>query len=51
MANAFRISFYDNEDLYGIHLSIELMKRLVENGYKDIGFIYVIPDIRDYAYF
>mgnify|MGYP001038049607 CR=1 FL=1 len=50
-ANAFRISFYKNQDLYGIDLSIELMKRLINNGYKDIGFIYVIPDIGDYDYF
>jgi glycosyltransferase involved in cell wall biosynthesis len=50
-ANAFRISFYKNQDLYGIDLSIELMKRLVDNGYKNIGFIYVIPDIGDYDYF
>ena len=50
-ANASRISFYNNEDLYGIDLSIELMKILFDNGYKDIGFIYVIPDIGDYDYF
>jgi hypothetical protein len=50
-ANAFRISSYKNQDLYGIDLSIELMKRLIDNGYKDIGFIYVIPDIGDYDYF
>ena len=50
-ANASRISFYNSKDLYGIDLSIELMKRLIDNGYKDIGFIYVIPDIGDYDYF
>ena len=50
-ANAFKISFYNNEDLYGIDLSIELMKKLVDSGLKDIGFIYVIPDIGDYDYY
>lgn len=50
-ANAFRISFYNNQDLYGIDLSIELMRRLVNKGYKDVGFIYVIPDIGDYDYY
>jgi len=50
-AYAYRISFYNNQDLYGIDLSIDLMKRLINNGYKDIGFIYVIPDIGDYDYF
>ena len=50
-ANASKVSFYNSKDLYGIDLSIELMKRLIDNGYKDIGFIYVIPDIDDYDYF
>ena len=50
-ANAFKISFYNNQDLYGIDLSIELMKKLVDNGHKDIGFIYVIADIGDYEYY
>lgn len=50
-ANASKISFYKNQDLYGIDLSIELMKQLINNGYKDIGFIYIIPDIGDYDYF
>jgi len=50
-ANAFKISFFNNQDLYGIDLSVELMKKLIENGHKDIGFIYVIPDIGDYDYY
>jgi len=50
-ANASKISFYNNQDLYGIDLSIELMKKLVDSGQKDIGFIYVIPDIGDYEYY
>jgi glycosyltransferase involved in cell wall biosynthesis len=27
------------------------MKRLIDNGYKNIGFIYIIPEIGDYDYF
>lgn len=50
-ANAFKISFYKNEDLYGIDLSIELMKKLVNTVSKDIGFIFVIPDINDLDYY
>jgi glycosyltransferase involved in cell wall biosynthesis len=50
-ANASKISFCNRQDLYGIDLSIELMKKLVNSGYKNIGFIYVIPDIGDYAYY
>ncbi|MEJ5311263.1 MAG: glycosyltransferase [Anaerolineae bacterium] len=50
-ANAFRISFHNGVDLYGIDLSIELMKRLRESGFSDVGFVYVIPDVGDYAYY
>lgn len=50
-ANAFKITFHNKEDLYGIDLSIELMKKLKENGYDDVGFIYVIPEIGDHIYF
>jgi glycosyltransferase involved in cell wall biosynthesis len=50
-ANASRIYFYKYQDVYGIDLSIELMKRLIDNGYKNIGSIYVISDISDYDYF
>jgi glycosyltransferase involved in cell wall biosynthesis len=50
-ANAFRISFHNGVDLYGIDLSIELMKRFRKSGFSDIGFVYVIPDVGDYAYY
>jgi len=50
-SNVSRISFYKNQDLYGFDLSIELMKRLINDGYKNIGLICVIPDIGDYDYF
>ena len=50
-SNVSKISFYNNQDLYGFDLSIELMKRLIDDGYKNIGLICVIPDIGDYDYF
>lgn len=49
-ANAFKISFHEGEDLYGIDLSIELMRCLVERGYTDIGLVYVIPEVGDYSH-
>lgn len=49
-ANAFRIAFYNNQDLYGIDMSIELCASLKQH-YPDIGFVFCIPDIGDYSYF
>lgn len=43
VANAFRIIFYMGEDLYGIDLSIELTKRLLER-YPRIGVIFALAD-------
>lgn len=50
-ASASKVAFYNNEDLYGIDLSIELMKRLKNKGYNNVGFIYVIPEIGDHEYY
>lgn len=50
-ANAFRISFHNGLDLYGIDLCIALMKQLKEQGFSDVGFIYVIPNVGDYGYY
>jgi len=43
-ANAFRIVFYKNEDLYGLDLCVELMNLLKTNGHKNIGFIFALAD-------
>jgi len=50
LANAFRISFYNNQDLYGIDMCIDLCTSLKQN-YRNIGFIFCLPDIGDYEYF
>lgn len=49
-ANAFRISFYKGEDLYGIDLCIELCADL-KNDYPDVGLIFCLPEIGDIRYF
>ena len=49
-ANAFRISFYNEEDLYGVDLCIDLCTKLKSN-YPQIGFVFCIPDIGDHEYF
>lgn len=49
-ANAFKIVFYNNEDLYGIDMCIELCDSL-KSKYPKVGFIFCLPDIGDYDYF
>jgi glycosyltransferase involved in cell wall biosynthesis len=49
-ANAFRISFYNNQDLYGIDMCIDLCANL-KQYYPEIGLVFSLPDIGDYDYF
>lgn len=49
-ANAFRISFYNNQDLYGIDMCIDLCANL-KQYYPKIGFIFCLPDVGDFIYF
>ena len=49
-ANAFKISFYGNQDLYGIDLCIDLCADL-KQYYPRIGLVFCLPDIGDYDYF
>lgn len=49
-SNASRIQFYNNQDLYGIDMCINLMKRLNKSG-KSIGMIFCIPEINNFEYF
>jgi len=49
-ANAFRISFYNNQDLYGIDMCIDLCANL-KRYYPQIGLVFCLPDIGNYEYF
>lgn len=49
-ANASKIVFYNNEDIYGIDMCIDLCANL-RTKYPKIGFIFCLPDIGDYDYF
>lgn len=49
-ANAFKISFYNNQDLYGIDMCIDLCANL-KQYYPKIGLVFALPDIGDYEYF
>lgn len=48
-SNAWKICFYNGEDLYGIDLLIELTKRLRLK--YDVVFLFLLPDIGEMAYF
>lgn len=50
MANAFKIVFYNNEDLYGLDLCVQLIKSL-KKEFSDIGLVFALPEIGDSDYF
>lgn len=49
-ANAFKIFFYLNQDLYGIDMCIDLCATL-KDTHPQIGFVFYLPEIGDYEYF
>jgi glycosyltransferase involved in cell wall biosynthesis len=49
-ANAFSLRFYNNQDLYGLDMCVELCATL-KSSYPDIGIIFALPDIGDNEYF
>ena len=49
-ANASLIQFYNNQDLYGIDMCIDLIERLNKNR-KNVGMVFCIPDINNTQYF
>lgn len=50
IANAYRIEFHENTDLYGIDMCIDLVERL-KPDYPNIGLLFALADIGDYQYF
>jgi glycosyltransferase involved in cell wall biosynthesis len=50
VANASRIVFFKNQDLYGIDMCIDLCSRLKED-FPQIGFVFCLPETGDYEYF
>jgi glycosyltransferase involved in cell wall biosynthesis len=49
-ANAYRISYYNNQDLYGIDMCVDLCANL-KQYYPEIGLVFSLPDIGDHEYF
>jgi len=50
-ANAYKIAFYNNEDLYGIDLCIELIKKIIYSANYNVGLIFMLPQVGDIGYF
>lgn len=50
-ANAFKLTFHQGKDLYGLDMSVELMRKLTLSGYNNIGFVFVVPEIHHKDYF
>ncbi len=49
-ANAFRLRFYEGEDLYGLDLCVELCEKL-HTDYPETGFVFCLPQIGESKYF
>jgi len=49
-ANAFRISFYNGIDTYGLDMIVELTAKL-KNKYQELGIVFCLPSIGDREYF
>ncbi len=49
-ANAFRISFYNGVDLYGLDMIVEVTARL-KDKYPKLGIVFCLPYIGDQEYF
>lgn len=50
VANAFRISFYQGVDLYGIDMCTELVSKL-KNKYPNIGLLFALAEVGNIEYF
>ncbi len=50
-ANASRLAFYKNQDLYGLDMSIQLVKFLNDSGVKDFCFIFILTAVTDENYY
>ena len=44
-ANAFRIELYEGQDLYGIDISLEMMRQLVHDQGQQISLIFIISSV------
>lgn len=50
LANAYKLRFFNNQDLYGLDLCIDACS-ILRNDFPKVGFIFCLPQIGDYSYF
>jgi glycosyltransferase involved in cell wall biosynthesis len=50
-SNAWKISFHDGQDLYGLDLLVEMLHRLNRDEGLDVGLAFLIPNPGDEPYF
>jgi glycosyltransferase involved in cell wall biosynthesis len=50
-SNAFKISFHNDQDLYGLDLLVQLLARLVNQDKLDVGIVFLLPNVGDEEYF
>jgi glycosyltransferase involved in cell wall biosynthesis len=49
-ANAFRLNFFNGEDLYGLDMCVELCRNLIRD-YHRMGFVFALPSIGNEEYY
>jgi glycosyltransferase involved in cell wall biosynthesis len=49
-ASAYRLTFHDNQDVYGLDLCIDLCRELLPD-HPQLGFVFALPAIGDEGYF
>jgi glycosyltransferase involved in cell wall biosynthesis len=49
-SNAFQISFYNDQDLYGLDILVKLIGKLVNESKMDVGLVFLLPNIGDEQY-
>ena len=49
-ASAYRLIFFNGEDLYGLDLCVDLCRSLIEE-YPRLGLVFALPEIGDESYF
>jgi len=49
-ANAYQLTFYNGQDLYGLDLCVQLTEDLKNRGF-DVGFVFALPEIGDTQYY
>lgn len=50
-SNAWQISFYKGQDLYGLDILVDLLEKLIFTHKMDVGVVFLLPNIGNEEYF